>query len=106
MSAEVSQDTAQRLFIEGAFLICLNVPQGTAFGLFVASIKINLKAVIISMAESIHNFHTSFTDDCAIPGIDYQAYVVGPNFMGVKMIPPGPHFVNYRCANNACSHTH
>ncbi len=28
--------------------------------------------------------------------IDCHAFVVGPNFRGVKMIPPGPHFVCYR----------
>ena len=29
-------------------------------------------------------------------GIDYNSWEVGPNFKGVKMIPPGIHFVYYR----------
>ena len=29
-------------------------------------------------------------------GIDYNSWNVGPNFKGVKMIPPGVHFVYYR----------
>lgn len=29
-------------------------------------------------------------------GIDFTDYVVGPKFKGVKLIPPGPHFVYYR----------
>ena len=29
----ISQETAQKLFVEGAVLICLGVPVGTAFGL-------------------------------------------------------------------------
>ena len=29
-------------------------------------------------------------------GIDYNSWTVGPNFKGVKMIPPGFHFVFYR----------
>ena len=29
-------------------------------------------------------------------GIDCHAWVTGPNFLGVKMIPPGPHFIYYR----------
>lgn len=36
-------------------------------------------------------------------GIDQQMFVVGPNFKGVKMMPPGPHFIYYsaasRCVN-------
>lgn len=29
-------------------------------------------------------------------GIDYNSWTVGPKFKGVKMIPPGFHFVYYR----------
>jgi len=29
-------------------------------------------------------------------GIDYNCYEVGPQFKGVKMIPPGIHFIYYR----------
>ena len=29
-------------------------------------------------------------------GIDYNSWVVGPKFKGVKMIPPGFHFIFYR----------
>ena len=29
-------------------------------------------------------------------GIDYNSWSVGPKFKGVKMIPPGFHFVFYR----------
>ena len=29
-------------------------------------------------------------------GIDYNSWHVGPKFKGVKMIPPGLHFVYYR----------
>ena len=32
-------------------------------------------------------------------GIDYNCWNVGPLFKGVKMIPPGLHFVFYRCFN-------
>ncbi|KAK8965602.1 hypothetical protein KSP40_PGU016199 [Platanthera guangdongensis] len=32
-------------------------------------------------------------------GIDTQMFSVGPNFMGLKMLPPGPHFVYY-CSSN------
>lgn len=31
-------------------------------------------------------------------GIDQQMFVVGPNFKGVKMMPPGPHFIYYSAA--------
>ena len=30
-------------------------------------------------------------------GIDYNSWSVGPKFKGVKMIPPGLHFVYYWC---------
>ena len=29
-------------------------------------------------------------------GIDYNCWTVGPRFRGIKMIPPGFHFVFYR----------
>lgn len=29
-------------------------------------------------------------------GIDSQGFTVGPKFKGVKMLPPGPHFITYR----------
>lgn len=29
-------------------------------------------------------------------GIDYNSWTVGPKFRGVKMVPPGFHFVFYR----------
>jgi A1 cistron-splicing factor AAR2 len=28
-------------------------------------------------------------------GIDYSAWTIGEKFMGIKMIPPGPHFIHY-----------
>jgi A1 cistron-splicing factor AAR2 len=31
-------------------------------------------------------------------GMDYNAWQVGPRFKGIKMIPPGVHFLYYRCA--------
>ena len=55
----MDDETAQKLFSEGAFLIFLDVPQRTEFG------------------------------------IDYNSWNVGPKFKGVKMIPPGFHFVFY-----------
>lgn len=57
----MDQKKALRLFTEGAFLVLLDVPEGTEFG------------------------------------IDWNSWTTGPNFKGVKMIPPGVHFVFY-CA--------
>ena len=56
----MDQDIARRLFIEGATLVLLDVPEKTEFGM------------------------------------DYNSWTVGPKFKGVKMIPPGFHFVFYR----------
>ncbi|XP_076249706.1 protein AAR2 homolog [Calliopsis andreniformis] len=56
---EIDQDLAQRLLVEGATLVILNVPSGTEFG------------------------------------IDLKSWNTGDNFKGVKMIPPGFHFVHY-----------
>ncbi|XP_056011671.1 protein AAR2 homolog isoform X2 [Ostrea edulis] len=55
----MDQDTAQVLFSEGATMVCLDVPEGTEFG------------------------------------IDYSSWTIGAQFKGVKMIPPGIHFVYY-----------
>ena len=32
-------------------------------------------------------------------GIDYNCWKTGPNFKGVKMIPPGIHFIYYNVAD-------
>uniref|UniRef100_A0A0D9XAW5 AAR2 N-terminal domain-containing protein n=1 Tax=Leersia perrieri TaxID=77586 RepID=A0A0D9XAW5_9ORYZ len=32
-------------------------------------------------------------------GVDTQVFSVGPKFMGIKMLPPGPHFLYY-CSPN------
>nr|XP_022325747.1 protein AAR2 homolog isoform X2 [Crassostrea virginica] len=55
----MDQETAQVLFREGAIMVCLDVPEGTEFG------------------------------------IDYASWTVGPQFKGIKMIPPGIHFIYY-----------
>lgn len=34
-----------------------------------------------------------------ILGIDQQSFVVGPRFVGVKMVPPGPHAVSYSASS-------
>lgn len=36
-------------------------------------------------------------------GIDYNSWTVGSRFRGVKMIPPGIHFVYYRLVPSALS---
>ena len=57
---EMNQELAQRLFLEGATLICKDVPEGTEFG------------------------------------IDMNSWHTAERFNGVKMIPPGVHFIHYR----------
>ncbi|KVH92402.1 A1 cistron-splicing factor, AAR2 [Cynara cardunculus var. scolymus] len=36
-------------------------------------------------------------------GIDTQMFSVGPNFKGIKMIPPGPHIIYYSSSNRGGS---
>lgn len=36
-------------------------------------------------------------------GIDTQMFSVGPNFKGIKMVPPGPHFIYYSSSNRGGS---
>lgn len=55
----MNQETANRLFEEGAIFLFLDVPIKTEFG------------------------------------IDYNSWRTGPNFRGVKMIPPGIHFIYF-----------
>ena len=57
---EIDQDVAQKLFIEGAVLVLLDMPLGSEFG------------------------------------IDCNSWNIGERFRGIKMIPPGVHFVYYR----------
>ena len=35
-------------------------------------------------------------------GIDYNSWTVGPKFRGVKMIPPGIHYIYYRYREPTC----
>lgn len=56
----MDQILAQRLLVEGATLVMLDVPVGTEFG------------------------------------IDLKSWNTVDNFKGIKMIPPGFHYVHYR----------
>ena len=40
-----------------------------------------------------------FTFKALIEQVHMQMFVVGPNFKGVKMMPPGPHFIYYSAAS-------
>lgn len=55
----MDQQTARKLYEEGAIFIFLNVPEGTEFG------------------------------------IDMKSWNTGEKFRGVKMIPPGIHYIFY-----------
>nr|XP_039269262.1 protein AAR2 homolog [Styela clava] len=55
----MDQGLAKKLFEEGAFLILVDMPKGTEFGM------------------------------------DWNSWITGPKFKGVKMIPPGLHFIFY-----------
>ncbi len=57
---QIDQESALKLFEEGAVLFLLDVPVGTEFG------------------------------------IDMNSWNTGEKFKGVKMIPPGLHYVHYR----------
>lgn len=59
----MDQDLAQRLFVEGAKVIMLNVPIGTELG------------------------------------IDLKSWNTADRFKGIKMIPPGFHYVHYSAVN-------
>uniref|UniRef100_A0A3B4A283 Protein AAR2 homolog n=1 Tax=Periophthalmus magnuspinnatus TaxID=409849 RepID=A0A3B4A283_9GOBI len=63
-SVDMDPDVARKLFVEGATLVLLGVPQGTELG------------------------------------IDCKSWHVGPKFRGVKMIPPGLHFLHYSSVNS------
>uniref|UniRef100_A0A0R3S4B9 Protein AAR2 homolog n=1 Tax=Elaeophora elaphi TaxID=1147741 RepID=A0A0R3S4B9_9BILA len=56
-SSEMPSSLVNHLYKNGAFMVFLNVPQTTEFG------------------------------------IDYKSWRVGPKFLGLKMIPPGVHFI-------------
>ena len=62
-SIEMDQTLAQRLLVEGAVLVVLNVPIGTEFG------------------------------------IDLKSWNTADHFKGIKMIPPGFHYVHYSAVN-------
>ncbi|VDO29729.1 unnamed protein product [Brugia timori] len=56
-ASDMPPSLANHLYENGAFMVFLNVPQTTEFG------------------------------------IDYKSWHVGPKFLGLKMIPPGVHFI-------------
>lgn len=37
--------------------------------------------------------------ECTYIGVDQHGFSVGPKFMGLKMVPPGTHFISYRAVN-------
>lgn len=76
-------ETALELVKQGATLLLLDVPQYTLVGidtqvLEIFSVQLNFEIYAI-------------VTDCD----KLQMFTVGPAFKGIKMIPPGPHFVYY-----------
>lgn len=55
----MDQETANKLFDVGAFMLFMDAPPNLEFG------------------------------------IDYNAWTIGPLFKGVKLIPPGLHFIYF-----------
>lgn len=63
----MDQASAQHLYEEGAFHVCLQAPPGLTFG------------------------------------IDFSAWTIGPRFKGLKLIPPGLHYVYWQAPPSAGS---
>ena len=75
----LTQAEARRLTEQGGTCVCTGLPEGA--GACAAPRRHSrLRSVVLSRAEF---------------GIGVRTYGIGPNFRGVKMIPPGIHLVTY-----------
>lgn len=83
---DLDHDAAFRLAQRGATLLFLDVPPGSV-------LSIN-QQVVDRPSRSLDKVETLVCSFGLIAG-PMQAFVVGPQFLGVKMLPAGPHFVAF-----------
>lgn len=89
-------ETALEFVKQGAILLLLDVPQHTVIGIDTQ--------VCESMNENYAR-ELSFVDYISVLMIAVelkyclQMFSSGPNFKGIKMIPPGIHFIYYSSSN-------
>ena len=90
----IDPDKARELAESGAVLLLLDVPHGTVVG-----IDQQVKTLCYIVRHLSH-FNSAILYSGDLPS-RLQAYVVGPDFKGVKMIPPGVHFVSSNAVSSS-----
>lgn len=85
-------DTALELVKKGATLLALDVPPYTLFGI---DTQVLISHIMWCVWVRVLRFSFLHTHLC----VSVQMFSVGPNFKGVKMIPPGIHYIYYSSCN-------
>lgn len=85
-------ERALELAKSGGSILLLNVPPTTILGL---DVEVGCSDEVYNLLPTpVTRFlFSSFMLSCV--GFNFQMFVLGPNFKGVKMLPPGPHFLYY-----------
>jgi A1 cistron-splicing factor AAR2 len=100
-AARMDLEAATELVRKGATLLLLDVPQRTLFGIDTQVGGIRPPTIpsrselfgLVRASNNVTGFHL-----CLLLVL-LQMFSVGPKFKGMKMVPPGPHFVYY-CSPN------
>jgi A1 cistron-splicing factor AAR2 len=100
-AARMDPEAATELVRKGATLLLLDVPQRTLFGIDTQVGGIRPPTIpsrselfgLVRASNNVTGFHL-----CLLLVL-LQMFSVGPKFKGMKMVPPGPHFVYY-CSPN------
>ncbi|KAF3778832.1 AAR2-like protein [Nymphaea thermarum] len=79
-------EMAMELVKKGATLLLLDVPQHTLIGV---DIQACMKCPPLLFSPSLFSLNVN------------MVFAAGPKFCGIKMIPPGPHFIYYSAADRA-----
>jgi A1 cistron-splicing factor AAR2 len=103
-AARMDPEAATELVRKGATLLLLDVPQRTLFGIDtqVGGIRpptVPSRSELFGLVRA-SNYVTGFSPlRLCLLLVLLQMFSVGPKFKGMKMVPPGPHFVYY-CSPN------
>lgn len=90
-------DTALELVKKGATVLALDVPPNTLFGI---DTQVLIYFVCVFCIFSFLLFSELYLQSCVF----LQIFMAGPNFKGIKMIPPGIHFIYYSSSNRLTIH--
>ena len=100
-TVRLDADSARELAQRGGTILLLDVPENTAVGVDqqvgarAAGCRLQFTAAAAAAAARPPQCRPPLLRRCPF----MQTFLVGPKFKGIKMVPPGTHFISYNSSS-------